>query len=363
MNNNQKGVATKNAASKETAKEAYVSFNKSETAVLRQLDPRCLRLYFELKWIACFKTGWIGPGVLNQRALTYEGLAQTVEIPVRQGASACQAKVDGTEIKRLLVRLSASGLIKDLWHDGTRLRMYLVMSPISGKSTSCSVQAVNKTSSKQGMTPQEFVELIEPLPQDTLHLDSFDEWDVADTNPEKLPIAPEKLPTDETSKSSGNPHEDWASDWPDYVPSVLRNSNTSQYFSVPDPVCETGDAVASPSTEGAGIQPAPSPHPQVRRVLEGGKEVERTMGELEIMAALRAAPGPVRYMFASDTELIVRDMAKMGVVESEFQKAVNAAQKGTSLSITPAAVLRELCAMKKKWEVRRAHGLGGRVAL
>lgn len=358
MANKETNRATANARVEKAETEVYISFGKREWAALRQVCLRSLRLYSELKWLANFKTGVVG--TFKEQKLSYEGLAQMVSIPVRQGMSASHATVDGTEIRRLLERLEGLGLVADRVHDGTRLTMTLPMSPIRASKP----EAVRNKTAKQASARTAKVVSIPGIEvsQEPSAADAFDAWEVADASPGKLSSRAEKLPTAEHHESAANPHDDWDFDDPDPLPSVLA-VNTDQYLSVPDSIRKTGEAIASPSTGGACDTHAPPPPHAVRPPSEGGGESERTMGELEIEIALKALPSPVLYMGTADSRQMIRNMESLGVEEWELGQAVDRVLAEAGLPLTPAAILRELKAGKVMRQQRRSRGLGGRVAL
>lgn len=354
MNEKETDLANANAETQKTPKEAYVSFGKKESATLRQLCLRSLRLYFELKWLADFKTGRVG--TFGQQTLTYEGLARMVEIPVRQGMTASHGKVDGTEIKRLLERLEDAGLVANLSHDGTRLTMTLPMSPIKAATATKATKTTKKEAAKKAAP------VSEPMPE-PVEDQPYEPWCEPDWMPEKLPTVAEKLPTETRAELPANPHDDW--DFDDFAdtPSVLV-ANTDQYLSVHDSVRKSGEAVASPSTDGACDTHAPPPPPQGRLLKEGVEIAERTMGELEIELMLNEFESPpVLYMQTKETRQLIRNMEALGVERWEIDQAVAQVRRDPALPLTPAAILRELQAGRIKRQQRRARGLGGRVAL
>ena len=250
-----------------TETDVYISFGRMEWAALRQTCLRSQRLYAELKWLANFKTGVVG--TFGQQKLSYEGLAQMVAIPVRQGMSASHATVDGTEIRRLLERLESLGLVADLLHDGTRLTMTLPMSPIRASKAKAVPTKTAKQTAAQAANRGVDSFLRDYFRQQEASAGSDNRWQDAGSYGEKLPTVAEKLPTVEHPESATNPHEDWDFDHPDTPPSVLA-FNTDQYLSVPDSVRETGEAFASPSTGGAcdthggGRPPPPPPRRPIR---------------------------------------------------------------------------------------------------
>lgn len=361
MTNKGISQAAATAQVKKTETEVYISFGRMEWAALRQTCLRSQRLYAELKWLANFKTGVVG--TFGQQKLSYEGLAQMVAIPVRQGTSASHATVDGTEIRRLLERLESLGLVADLLHDGTRLTMTLPMSPIrASKAKAVPTKTAKQQPSAQAANRGVDSFLLDYFEQEKASAGSDNRWQDAGRYGEKLPTVAQKLPIVEHPESAENPHEDWGFDDLDTSPSVLA-FNTDQYLSVPDSVRETGEAFASPSTGGACDTHAPQPPHSERPLLEGGGSAERTMGELEIELALKALPSHVSYMGTADSRQFIRDMESLGVEQWEIEQAVQRVLADAGTSLTPSAILRELKAGKVMRRQRNSRGLGGRVSL
>lgn len=359
MTNTEINRATASAQTEFEASEPYVSISKSEWTVLRQVCQRSFRLYAELKWLANFKTGVVG--TFRNQQLTYEGLAEMVSLPVRQGVSASHGIVDGKEIKRLLERLEAKGLVADCFHDGTKLTMTLPMSPIRPKAASKSASKTKKETQTKKRGVDSF--LMAYFEQEAASPGSDHRRQDAASYGGKLPPVAEKLPTDERLELAGNLHED--SDFDDFAdsPSVLV-ANTDQYLSVPESVQKMGEAVASPSTSGACDTHAPPPPLSGRQLVEGVDAAEGTMGELEIELMLKNFDSPpVLYMQTKETRQFIRNMEAMRVEEWEIEQAVEQVRKDPTSPLTPAAILRELHVVRIKRQQRNARGLGGRVAL
>lgn len=358
MTTKGKNGATASAQIGGATGETYVSISKTEWTVLRRVCLRSFRLYVELKWLANFKTGVVG--TFKNQQLTYEGLAEMVSLPVRQGVSASHGIVDGKEIKRLLERLEQIGLVADCFHDGTKLTMTLPMSPIIPKAASTATKPKTESPSKnRGVDPF----LLDFYEQQAASAGSGNRPQDAGSDGERLPAVAGKLPTSEHHELAGNPHEDW--DLDDFAdpPSVLV-SNTYQYLSVPDSVQERGEAVASPSTGGARDTHAPPPPPQGRQLLEGVGAAEGTMGELEIELMLKEFDcPPVLYMQTKETRQYIRNMEAMRVEGWEIEQAVAQVRQDPASPLTPGAILRELQVVRLKRQQRNARGLGSRVAL
>lgn len=97
---------------KKGTKESYVSFDKDETAILRQLGLRERWFYLELKWKSDFDTGQVGLGPYGGACLTYEDLAELIVVPPSRGREA--DVIDGKEAARLLSRLEKVGLVGEI---------------------------------------------------------------------------------------------------------------------------------------------------------------------------------------------------------------------------------------------------------
>lgn len=119
----------KKGTPKRTVRDPYISFNKAETEVLRTVCLRSLRLYFELKWLANFKTGVVSG--YGRQKLTYEYLAQRVSIPTSQGR--VNSIIDGKEVARLIQRLEDAKLVAGVFQGNDGLSMFLPLSPMTSK--------------------------------------------------------------------------------------------------------------------------------------------------------------------------------------------------------------------------------------
>ncbi|MDT7516048.1 hypothetical protein [Rhodoferax mekongensis] len=348
MNRKEKIPADANAETESIPKPPYISFGKEESEAIWTLDPRCMWLYFRLKWLGNFKTGRVG--TFKNQKLTLEGLARMVAIPVRQGMTPGNTNIDGTEIRRLLQRLRDVGLVADGESDQTRLTMTLPMSPIRKKAVGAEEKPqVNQVRNKAVSTP----ESISPRtlePWEKLLLKDLDD---ADITASKLPILAEKLPTAEDVESTENPHEDWGSDDSDLSPSVLTNSNTNHYFSV----LEAGEAQASPNTGGACGTHAPPPPPERRPLVEGFESAEGMMGELEIVIALNAVKNPpVLFVEHQNSRQYLQNMEALGIKEQELAETIERLQMDRTIPLTPSAILHELRRAKAPKQMPFARG-------
>lgn len=111
----------------ESKRETYVSLNRNETQLLDQLPFEERWLYVKLKWLANFKTGKIGK--FGRRVLTYEKIGEMIGVPSAQGRPA--RPVTGGEVKRMIDRLEAAGLVADHGYDAkSGIALTLPLSPI-----------------------------------------------------------------------------------------------------------------------------------------------------------------------------------------------------------------------------------------
>jgi len=111
----------------EAKRETYVSLNRNETTLLDQLPFEERWLYVKLKWLANFKTGKIGK--FGRRVLTYEKIGEMIGVPSAQGRPA--RPVTGGEVKRMIDRLEAAGLVADHGYDAkSGIALTLPLSPI-----------------------------------------------------------------------------------------------------------------------------------------------------------------------------------------------------------------------------------------
>lgn len=111
----------------------YVSFNQQEIDKLSVLASHSeIALYFTLKNLASFETGWVG--FYGNQRLSYEALARKLSRPPSQGKPA--AVVNKDQVRHLLDRLTALGLVADQQFvaDG-RLVLHLPLSPIDPGTT------------------------------------------------------------------------------------------------------------------------------------------------------------------------------------------------------------------------------------
>lgn len=109
--------------------EWFVSYDRDETAALRQLGWRERWLYMELKWKSDFTTGEVGLGPFGRERLTYERLADLMAVPPSRGRE--PDVIDGKEVARLLMRLQQVGLVGEIGRrENKGLYFVLPLSPI-----------------------------------------------------------------------------------------------------------------------------------------------------------------------------------------------------------------------------------------
>lgn len=148
----------KTTKQQEDGKPVYISFNKHESAALRKLGWRERWLYFELKWLANFKTG--KAGTFYQQRLTFEQLAALVRVPSSQGRAGDQ--IDGKEAARLMMHLNEAGLVGEIdrrdCNDG--LTFCLPLSPIDKKAAKAARDAERLPESKPAKLPAKTASLV-----------------------------------------------------------------------------------------------------------------------------------------------------------------------------------------------------------
>lgn len=257
-----------------TKREHYVSFDKDEMAVLRQLGWRERWLYMELKWKACFKSGIVGLGPFGRECLTNKKLANLMVVPPSQGRES--EVIDGTEVTRILMRLNRVGLIGEIdRRENSGLIFALPLSPID---------KVAARKARQSKVSQEMV----PMP---------------DTH---QPLA---------EAHSGKARED---------------------FPVPHPVMTLYECLNTSfiSSYGSGDTPAPS---CVGNVPTPIFSETPTPGALTIARIKERLNGRwFAYVDAQNSERFYASWLRQGFTVEQFEEAVELVEKGSSP--TPAAV-------------------------
>lgn len=253
--------------------EAYISFNKAESAALAGVCLRSLRVYFELKWLANFRTGMVG--AFGRQKLTYEAIATRVAIPTSQGRSATSNMIDGKEVARIIQRLEQAGLVEDILNSKEGLTLRLPMSPMRAMQPQDvqleqTEQESNEPQEQATAATHEAWERPEPMrapmPEPTQAPDDDeDDWDWEEPESATSPATSSeidgnqagKLPTESMPEWTANPHkyEDFSESEP--TQSVLVKTEGQYSFSVPDSV---RPASALRALADVGIAGAPTEH-------------------------------------------------------------------------------------------------------
>ncbi|WP_157982618.1 hypothetical protein [Simplicispira lacusdiani] len=253
--------------------EAYISFNKAETAALQGVCLRSLRVYFELKWLANFRTGVVG--AFGRQKLTYESIADRVAIPTTQGRSTASNIIDGKEVARIIQRLEQAGLVADVQNRKEGLTLRLPMSPMRAlRPTVPDAEGApqNESILPDEYTPQAYAEPFK-APRSTVQDatdDDEDDWGWDDHESAPSPAtsienggnSPEKLPTVPMSDFVANPHEFEDFEQPDPIQSVLIKTVGQDSFSVHESVQDGNARSAFPNVCSAGAPTEPLGEPR-----------------------------------------------------------------------------------------------------
>ncbi|ODU50889.1 MAG: hypothetical protein ABS92_01700 [Thiobacillus sp. SCN 63-374] len=263
---------------KKSTKESYVSFDKVETAILRQLGWRERWLYLELKWKSDFETGQVGLGPYGTECLTHERLAELIVVPPSRGREA--DVIDGKEAARLLSRLEKVGLVGEIGRrkKNNGLLFALPLSPI------------DKVAARKARQDTAALEML-PANGSVQSTENDDgAWDCGDSSP---------------------PH-----------PVMACSKSINTFF----------------SNDGAGDTPAPgsvgsAPTPILpENPTPGALSLARIRGRLEDSWFV--------YVDTAESERFYASWIRQGFSESEFEEAVEQVERSDSL--TPAAVDRVL---------------------
>ena len=254
---------------KKDKQEAYVSLDKEEMAVLRQLGWRERWLYIESKWKSDFATGQVGLGPYGTEFLTHAGLAELIVVPPSRGREA--DVIDGKEAARLLLRLERAGLVGEM---GRRKNGGLLFA---------------------------------------LPLSPIDKDAARKARQEKA--AREMLPARGSFQSPEN--DDVAMDCDD--------------SSAPHPVMTCSKSINTFfSNEGAGVSPAPAgvgsvPTPILPETpTPGALTIARIKGRLEDSWFV--------YVDTAESERFYTSWVRQGFTDSEFEEAVEQVERGDSLT-------------------------------
>ncbi len=299
---------------KPKVKNPYVSFSKAETEALRAVCLRSFRLYFELKWLANFKTGMLG--TFGKQKITYEYLAERVAIPTSQGRSTTNSIVDGKEVSRLIQRLEIAGLVADVNRSDRGLTMYLPLSPLRAKPDD---QTVNEE-------------------------EDDDDWL---TDDDKTPAVSGningKLPTSTATKSAPKPDEIREICKVDPPLSVLTNTNPQYLFSVP----ETPDLRS-------GLR-----RPEGTAFIEGLTPATLNLNAGQILDFLSRKYQQFHYLNTPVSAKFFDRIAGLGVNAVELDEIALAMVNDPIATLTAGELFAKIVSNRKRSRVR----LGSRVAL
>lgn len=200
----------------------YISFNKAETAALAGVCLRSLRVYFELKWLANFRTGMVG--TFKDQKLTYEKIATRVAIPTSQGRSTASNTIDGKEVARIIQRLELAGLVEDIQNSQYGLTLRLPMSPMPDLEA-----------------PDEEIEQEPNEPQEQVTASTDPVW----ARPEPI-RAPAPQPKPEPTQASDDDEDDWDKDLPESATSPATSTQTDGNQAQKLPTDPVPEMVANP---------------------------------------------------------------------------------------------------------------------
>lgn len=122
MNNNQKLAVVK--ATRRT--EAYVGITKLESSRIFDLDPKHAVAYLKLRWLANFRTGWIG----NESARVNPSVEKLLDA----------VSMNESEFKDLMNALTKAGLVAELSIDDQEIVLNLPLSVKGFEKVSKSTQ-------------------------------------------------------------------------------------------------------------------------------------------------------------------------------------------------------------------------------
>lgn len=341
----------------------YISFNTAETAALQGVCLRSLRVYFELKWLANFKTGAVGK--FGRQKLTYEGIAQRVAIPTSQGRSGSQNTIDGKEVARIIQRLEQAGLVKDIANTSDGLTLRLPLSPIRAGKSGMQEEAQEQEAPMTKLQSVPIQNSLEP-PQ---HLftqrteepaDDWDDWeeDVSAIAAQNTGIQGEKLPTERTFDHGPNPHQQRAEDESDLSLSVLINTEGQYRFSVPDPVLPASarSALADVGMAGAPTERLGEPCRLTAAPFEGEGNPNLNAGQ--IRERLRTKYPQFSYLDTAVSKRFFERIEGLEVKNTELDEAALSLANDPTCKLTAGELFDVIVARR-----RRPRRLGARVAL
>lgn len=310
--------------------DAYISFNKAETAALQGVCLRGLRVYFELKWLANFRSGVVG--AFGRQKFTYEAIATRVAIPTSQGRSAASNIIDGKEVARIIQRLEQAGLVEDIQNSKEGLTLRLPMSPmrtvqLPDEQTEPDLQEQAKASTHDAWERPEPMRtpISEPShPPD----DDEDDWGWEEpetagspaTCTETVGNQAEKLPTDPMPEILANPREHRGFSASDPSLSVLINTEGQYSLSVHEAQAPASarSALANVGRAGAPTEPLGEPRRLTAAPFRGGNP---NLDAGQIRERIRTLYPQFSYLDTQVSAAFFQRVAGLSITVSELDEA------------------------------------------
>lgn len=346
--------------------EAYISFNKAETAALAGVCLRSLRVYFELKWLANFRTGVVG--AFGRQKLTYEAIATRVAIPTSQGRSATSNMIDGKEVARIIQRLEQAGLVEDILNSKEGLTLRLPMSPMRAmqpqdvqteqEPNEPQVQATALTNEAWQRPEPMRAPIQEPtqVPDDDEDDWGWDEPEVATSPATSTEIDGNqagKLPTDSMPEWTANPHE--FEDFSEFEPiqSVLVKTEGQYSFSVHGAEADASarSALADGGSTGAPQEPLGEPRRLTAASFRGSSP---NLNAGQIRERIRALYPQFSYLDTQVSASLFQRVAGLNITVSELDEAARSMVEDPTQKLTADALF--TCLVAKRQRPRRLPG-------
>lgn len=338
------GAAQRPANEKPKA-DVYISFNKAETAALARVCLRSLRVYFELKWLANFRTGVVG--AFGRQKLTFEAIAEKVAIPTAQGRSAAQSHIDGKEVARIIARLEQAGLVADVHNSREGLTLQLPLSPM---------RAASVVATETGQPTEQQPQPDAPMPTPTQPPEDDDDWDWGEPEAANSPATctetdgnqAEKLPTDSMPEAVANPHEHRVFSASDPIQSVLVKTEGQYDFSVHGPVLAASarSALADVGIAEAPLEPLEEPHRLTAVPFRG--EENPSLGAEQIRERIRARHPGFSYLDTQISKTIFARIAKLDITTTELDEAAQSLAADPMRKLTADALFDQLVSRRKR---------------
>lgn len=327
--------------------DAYISFNKAETAALQGVCLRSLRVYFELKWLANFRTGVVG--AFGRQKLTFEAIAEKVAIPTAQGRSAAQSHIDGKEVSRIIQRLEQAGLVADVHNNREGLTLQLPLSPMRAASV---VATETGQPTEQQLQPDAPM----PTPAPTQPPEDDDDWDWGEPEAANSPATctetdgnqAEKLPTDSMPEAVANPYEHRVFSASDPIQSVLVKTEGQYGFSVRGPVLTASarSALADVGRAEAPTEPLGHPHRLTAVAFRG--EENPSLDAEQIRERIRARHPGFSYLDTQISKTIFVRIAKLDITVTELDEAAQSLAADPMRKLTADALFDQLVSRRKR---------------